>query len=179
MDSDDRFGLFKPLFQASDFLLSLRQFGRLRMRSAGFRSAPGRGQGAEEAGLALAAPVGQGRRVEPLAAQNGTDVARAGGAVGLLQDAQLLPGSKFSRAVNVRRLGRVTNSGLAAAGAGTTVGLRPSSVPAPAAAVVCATLLGMTTRPFSYALKLKHPGGLCLIIIGTEGDPLHWICANG
>jgi hypothetical protein len=27
----------------------------------------------------------------------------------------------------------------------------------------------MTTRPFSYALKLKHPGGLCLIIIGTEG----------
>jgi hypothetical protein len=46
---------------------------------------------------------------------------------------------------------------------------RPSSVPAPAAAVVCATLLGMTTRPFSYALKLKHPGGLCLIIIGTEG----------
>jgi hypothetical protein len=42
-------------------------------------------------------------------------------------------------------------------------------VPAPAAAVVCATLLGMTTRPFSYALKLKHPGGLCLIIIGTEG----------
>jgi len=27
----------------------------------------------------------------------------------------------------------------------------------------------MTTRPFSYALKSKLPGGLCLIIIGTEG----------
>jgi Uma2 family endonuclease len=28
----------------------------------------------------------------------------------------------------------------------------------------------MTTRQFSYALKSKLPGGLCLIIIGTEGD---------
>jgi hypothetical protein len=27
----------------------------------------------------------------------------------------------------------------------------------------------MTTRWFSYALKLKLPGSLCLIIIGTEG----------
>src|SRR3954463_15774466 len=76
----------------------------------------------------------------------------------------------FSPAVNVRRLGRSDNSGLAAAGAGTTVGLRPSSVPAPAAAFVSATLLGMTTGQFSYALKSKLPGGLCLIIIGTEGS---------
>src|SRR3954453_8337057 len=80
----------------------------------------------------------------------------------------------FSPAVNVRRLGRFDNSGLAAAGAGTTVGLRPSSVPAPAAACASATLLGMTTRQFSYALKSKLLGGLCLIIIGTkwfvEGD---------
>jgi hypothetical protein len=28
----------------------------------------------------------------------------------------------------------------------------------------------MTTRQFSYAVKSKLPGGLCLIIIGTEGD---------
>jgi hypothetical protein len=27
----------------------------------------------------------------------------------------------------------------------------------------------MTTRQFSYAVKSKLPGGLCLIIIGTEG----------
>jgi hypothetical protein len=74
----------------------------------------------------------------------------------------------LSPAVNVRRLGRSDNSGLAAAGAGTTVGLRPSSVPAPAA-LASTTLLGMTTRQFSYALKSKLPGGLCLIIIGTEG----------
>ena len=56
-----------------------------------------------------------------------------------------------------------------AGGAGTTVGLRPPSVPAPAAVFVSATLLGMTTGQFSYALKSKLPGGLCLIIIGTEG----------
>jgi transposase len=31
----------------------------------------------------------------------------------------------------------------------------------------------MTTRQFSYALKSKLPGGLCLIIIGTEGDFTH------
>src|SRR5215213_881355 len=76
----------------------------------------------------------------------------------------------FSPAVNVRRLGRSDNSGLAAAGAGTTVGLRPSSVPAPAAALASTTLLGMTTIQLSYALKSKLPGDLCLIIIGTEGQ---------
>src|SRR4051812_34041665 len=69
----------------------------------------------------------------------------------------------------VRRFGRSDSSGLAAAGAGTTVGLRPSSVSVPAAACASTTLLGMTTRQFSYALKSKLPGGLCLIIIGTEG----------
>src|SRR3954468_14922277 len=74
----------------------------------------------------------------------------------------------LSPAVNVRRLGRSDNSGLAAAGAGTTGGLPPSSVAAPAA-LASTTLLGMTTRQFSYALKSKLPGGLCLIIIGTEG----------
>src|SRR3954454_17149659 len=75
----------------------------------------------------------------------------------------------FSPAVNVRRFGRSDSSGLAAAGAGTPVGLRPSPVPPPAAACTSTTLLGMPTRQFSYALKSKHPGGLCLIIIGTEG----------
>ena len=40
----------------------------------------------------------------------------------------------LSPAVNVRRLGRSDNSGLAAAGAGTEEGRRPTVVPAPAAA---------------------------------------------
>ena len=76
----------------------------------------------------------------------------------------------FSPAVNVRRWS--DSSGLVAAGAGTTVGLRPSCVPASAATFASTTLLGMTTRWFSYALKAKLPGSLCLIIIGTEGDGL-------
>jgi hypothetical protein len=42
-------------------------------------------------------------------------------------------------------------------------------VPAPAATFASTTLLGMTTRWFSYALKAKLPERLCLIIIGTEG----------
>ena len=56
----------------------------------------------------------------------------------------------------------------AAAGAGTEEGRRPTGVPAPAA-FASTTLLGMTTKQFSYALKSKLPGSLCLIIIGTEG----------
>jgi hypothetical protein len=31
----------------------------------------------------------------------------------------------------------------------------------------------MTTKQFSYALKSKLPGSLCLIIIGTEGRKEH------
>src|SRR3954467_14445513 len=75
----------------------------------------------------------------------------------------------FSPAVNVRRLGRFDNSGLAAAGAGTTVGLRPSSVPAPAAARASATLLGMTTRQFSYALKSKLLGACVSSSLARRG----------
>src|SRR4051812_38697443 len=90
----------------------------------------------------------------------------------------------FSPAVNVRRLGRSDNSGLAAAGAGTTVGLRPSSVPVPAAVLASITLLGMTTRQFSYALKSKLPGAcvssslarrvavVLLTLLGAAGESL-------
>jgi hypothetical protein len=52
-------------------------------------------------------------------------------------------------------------------------------VPAPAAAFVSATLLDMTTGQFSYALKSKLQGGLCLIIIGTEGNALRLCIAPG
>jgi hypothetical protein len=37
----------------------------------------------------LAAPIGQSRRIEAFATQDGGDPARISGAVGLLQDAQL------------------------------------------------------------------------------------------
>src|ERR1039457_3463206 len=80
----------------------------------------------------------------------------------------------LSCAVNVRRRGRSKSSGDAAAGAETIVGLRPSSLSAPAAARVLLSLMrGITTGCLSYALKGKLPAGLCLIIIGTEGLMLH------
>ena len=75
----------------------------------------------------------------------------------------------FSSSENVRRLGRSDNFGFVAAGAVTTVGLRPTSVPAPAATGRATTLLGMTTRLFSCALKGNLPGRRCLVIVGTEG----------
>ena len=58
----------------------------------------------------------------------------------------------------------------AAAGAEMIVGLRPSSLSAPAAARVLLSLIwGITTGCLSYAPKGKLPAGVCLIIIGTEG----------
>src|SRR5208283_6193909 len=73
-------------------------------------------------------------------------------------------------AVNVRRRGRSKSSGDAAAGAETIVGLRPSSLSAPAAARVLLSLIwDITTGCLSYAPKGKLPAGVCLIIIGTEG----------
>src|SRR5271169_3340271 len=77
----------------------------------------------------------------------------------------------LSCAVKVRRRGRPKSSGDAAAGAETIFGLRPSSLSAPAAAGVLLSLIrGITTGCLSYALKGKLPAGLCLIIIGTEGN---------
>src|ERR1035441_5766763 len=76
----------------------------------------------------------------------------------------------LSCAVNMRRRGRSKSSGDAAAGAETIVGLRPSSLSAPAAARVLLSLIwGITTGCLSYAPKGKLPAGVCLIIIGTEG----------
>src|ERR1035437_6933427 len=79
----------------------------------------------------------------------------------------------LSCAVNVRRRGRSKSSGDAAAGAETIVGLRPSSLSAPAAARVLLSLIwGITTGCLSYAPKGKLLAGVCLIIIGTEGCSL-------
>src|ERR1019366_4515282 len=68
----------------------------------------------------------------------------------------------LSCAVKVRRRGP---------GAETIVGLRPSSLSAPAAARVLLSLIRrITTGCLSYALKGKLPAGLCLIIIdGVDG----------
>ena len=87
MEVDDRLGALQALLEPGVFPLRLDQLSRQRIGLARFRAAPGRGQGTEGAGFALAAPVGQGRRIEPLAAQNGADVTGPGGPVGLFQDA--------------------------------------------------------------------------------------------
>src|SRR3954463_6215841 len=168
LEVDDRLGALQARPEPGIFLPGLGQLGRQRIGLAHLRAAPGSGHrgcrpragGASRSGSLNRAPRGaEWRRCPRCRGCRGR-----GGPGGFPQDR--------APAVNVRRLGRSDNSGLAAAGAGTTVGLRPSSVPAPAEARASTTLLGMTTRQFSYALKSKLPGGLCLIIIGTEGPAL-------
>ena len=66
------------------------QFGCQRVGFGGLRSALGRRQRVEGAGVALPAPVGEGGRVETLAAQDGADATGLSGAIGLGQDAQLV-----------------------------------------------------------------------------------------
>jgi hypothetical protein len=61
LEIDDRLGALQALPEPGVFLPGLGQLGRQRMRLAHLRAAPGRGQGTEGAGRALAAPVGQGR----------------------------------------------------------------------------------------------------------------------
>src|SRR5271166_4713056 len=53
----------------------------------------------------------------------------------------------LSWTAKLRRRGRADNSGDAAAGAGTTVGLRPPFAPSPAAASICLGSMGMTDDP--------------------------------
>jgi len=72
--------------------LQLGHLGGQRVGWGGFSAAPGRGQCLEEAGGALAAPVGQRRGIEALAPQDGTDPPGVGGAIGLGQDPQLVCG---------------------------------------------------------------------------------------
>src|SRR4051795_7461991 len=61
LEVDDRLGALQALLEPGVFPLCLGQLSRQRIGFARFRAAPGRSQGAEGAGFALAAPVGQGR----------------------------------------------------------------------------------------------------------------------
>src|SRR3954462_15053582 len=61
LEVDDRLGALQALPEPGIFLPGLGQLGRQRIGLAHLRAAPGRGQGTEGAGRALAAPVGQGR----------------------------------------------------------------------------------------------------------------------
>ena len=57
---------------------------------------------------------------------------------------------RLSLAVNVRRWGRSKSSGDEAAGAGTSVGLRPAAVPAPAAAKISLSVVRGITIPMCH-----------------------------
>jgi hypothetical protein len=89
LDPNDRFGVFEPLTQPGIFAAQLAEIGVRRLSNHGFGAASQRFERLERAGIALAAPIGQGRRIKAFAAQNGGDPAGIGSAVGLLQDAQL------------------------------------------------------------------------------------------
>src|SRR5271157_779554 len=77
----------------------------------------------------------------------------------------------LSWTAKLRRRGRADNSGDAAAGAGTTVGLRPPFAPSPAAASICLGSMGMTDDPsappsLNSRGKMSHlhwHGGLAFI----------------
>src|SRR5271157_1294679 len=78
----------------------------------------------------------------------------------------------LSCAVNVRRRGRSKSSGDAAAGAETIVGLRPSSLSAPAAArVLLSLILGITTGCLSYAPRVNSRQVFVSSSLARRGAP--------
>ena len=88
MDANDRFGVLQPLTQPGVLAAKLVElggrFGDLRPGATSLRF-----ERLEGAGIALAAPIGQGRRIQAFATQDGSDPAGIRGTVGLRQNAQL------------------------------------------------------------------------------------------
>jgi len=123
LDLDDGLGLLQAFPEHGRLAPFGRQFGGERVAGFGFGPALGRGQGRQGAGRPLAAPIGQRRRIQPLASQDGADVTAAAGAVGLLQDAELVLGGEsppfrpISTGYTHRKSSSATNA------------LRPSPVP--------------------------------------------------
>jgi len=89
LDADNGFGVLQSLKQPGVFTTKLAEIGVRGLDDRGLGAAPQRLERLERTGLPLAAPLSQGGRVEALATQDGGDPAGIGGAVGLLQDAQL------------------------------------------------------------------------------------------
>ena len=90
MEIDDGFGPRQAACEDGIFPLAFGQQRGQRMDGGGFRTALTRTEGMERTGVALPAPIGQARRVDTLAAQDGADPASFGGLVGLRQDVQLV-----------------------------------------------------------------------------------------
>jgi hypothetical protein len=81
------------------------EFGCQRVGFDGFAAALARNQRAEGTGVALPAPVGEGRGVDALAAQNAADATGFSGAIGLGKNAQLVPGGECPPARTIRQFG--------------------------------------------------------------------------
>jgi hypothetical protein len=88
---DDGFGAFQAQRQTGIVALSHGQLGCQRVGFSGLPAALGGRQCTEGSGVPLLAPFGEGRRVNALATQDGTDSTSLCRAIGLGQDAKLVP----------------------------------------------------------------------------------------
>jgi len=87
---DDGFGACEAAGEAQIVALECCHFSGQRVDRCRLAPALLRCQRAKCSGSALTLPVGQGRGIKALAAQNGGDVAGLGRAIGLGQDAQFV-----------------------------------------------------------------------------------------
>jgi hypothetical protein len=91
LDRNDRFGAGEAPREMSHIPLQQGHFCHQRIGLRGFWAAPDRCQRTESTGVALTTPVTQRRRVDAFAAQDRTNATGLCGAVGLGEDAQLVP----------------------------------------------------------------------------------------
>jgi hypothetical protein len=91
LDSDDGVRASEAAGEIGVVLPQQRHVRRERVGRGGFRTAFGGGQSVESTSVALPAPVTQGRRVDPLAAEDRADIARSGGLICRGENAQLVP----------------------------------------------------------------------------------------
>ncbi len=105
MDFHDSLGALQAKREAGILLLEKGHLGRERVGFGDLWAAPGRRQCAEDAGVALPAPVGQRRGVKALAAQNGGDAAGVSRAIRVGENAQLVLGGEDAAVRASRELG--------------------------------------------------------------------------
>ena len=90
MDVDDGFGVRQAPREPGIIPLQDCHLGREGIGLGSFGTALARRQRTEGSGVPLPTPVGEGRRVQALATQDGTDASSLGRAIGFGQNAQLV-----------------------------------------------------------------------------------------
>jgi len=105
LDFDDRLGALRAKRHVFVVALQLRMFRRQGMKHGGLGAAPDRLQGFVGPGVALPAPVGQERGVEPLAPQDRADAGRSR-VVDLAKYPQLVGGREGATARPLPEFGR-------------------------------------------------------------------------